>query len=62
MKPAPTYKREGRELAVQLRALADAVTRADLPASMVLEASATVARDLQNFAFRYVSTTNNHRR
>ena len=45
-----------RALAVQLRALADTVTRADTPAQTIAEASHAVARRLDSFAREYVSS------
>jgi hypothetical protein len=43
-----------RAVAVQLRALADAIQRTDSKPAMIAEASAAVARDLQTFARGYV--------
>jgi len=44
-----------RQLVVQLRALADAVTRNDAPPALVAAGAQAVARDLESFAHRYVS-------
>ena len=56
MKHQPTYHHAPRQraVAVQLRALADAIQRTDSPPKMMAEASRAVARDLQSLAREYV--------
>jgi hypothetical protein len=57
MTNGPTFDRDPgkRAMAVQLRALADAIQRTDSPRHMVAEAASSVAHNLQSLALSYVS-------
>ena len=64
MNTGPHYNRdpEKRAVAVQLRALADAIQRTDSQPAIMAAASRAVAADLQTLACTYVPGTNTARR